>query len=65
MGTKPEIKKSLKPEIIAPTVEDSSRRSKDQSAACCTNSTSGPRTSLGPVTLTVRVVLGPGWGPLH
>ena len=30
-----------------------------------THSRSGPRTSLGPVTLTVGVVLGPVWGPLH
>ena len=30
-----------------------------------TNSTSGPRTSLGPVALTVGGVLGPVWGPLH
>ena len=31
----------------------------------CINSRSGPRTSLGPVTLTVGVVLGPVWGPVH
>ena len=30
-----------------------------------TNSRSGPRTSLGHVTLTVGVVLGPVWGLLH
>ena len=30
-----------------------------------TNSRSDPRTSLGPVTLTVGVVLGPVWGLLH
>ena len=38
-------------------------RSQDQSGTCGTNSRSGPGTSLGPVVLTVRVVLGPVWGP--
>ena len=37
---------------------------KRQGETRCT-SRSGPRTSLGPVTLTVGVVLGPVWGPLH
>ena len=31
----------------------------DPPEARCTNSRSGPRTSLGPVALTVGVVLGP------
>ena len=30
-----------------------------------TNSGNGPRTSLGSVTLTVGVVLGPVWGLSH
>ena len=30
-----------------------------------TNSKNGSRTSLGPVAQTVRMVLGPVWGPLH
>ena len=31
---------------------------------CCTNSRSGPSTSLESVVPTVGVVLGPVWGPV-